>query len=68
MKFLCFGHMLSSVHLFSVVFYVKRSGRVSGQGGLWSLGRTQFSCPSRDLRDQWVTQLRMALKTHSKQQ
>ncbi|XP_076133190.1 ceramide kinase [Alosa pseudoharengus] len=47
------------------LFYVKRSGRGSGQGVLWSLGRTQFSCPSRDLRDQWVTQVRTALKTHS---
>ncbi|XP_031421327.1 ceramide kinase family protein, partial [Clupea harengus] len=47
------------------LFYVKRSGRGSSQKGLWSLGRTHFRCPSRDLRDQWVTQLRTALKTHS---
>ncbi|XP_029574461.1 ceramide kinase-like [Salmo trutta] len=47
------------------VFYVKRSSSGSSYGLLWRLGRTQFSCPSRDLRDQWMTQLRIALKTHS---
>ncbi|CAB1336758.1 unnamed protein product [Coregonus sp. 'balchen'] len=47
------------------VFYVKRSSSGSSYGLLWHLGRTQFSCPSRDLRDQWMTQLRTALKTHS---
>nr|XP_046200557.1 ceramide kinase-like [Oncorhynchus gorbuscha] len=47
------------------VFYVKRSSNGSSYGLLWRLGRTQFSCPSRDLRDQWMTQLRIALKTHS---
>ncbi|KAJ8017080.1 hypothetical protein DPEC_G00014060 [Dallia pectoralis] len=48
------------------VFYVKRTSSRSSNALLWSLGRTQFSCPSRDLRDQWITQLRMALKTHSR--
>ncbi|XP_017576390.1 ceramide kinase family protein [Pygocentrus nattereri] len=43
------------------LFYVKR--RSSG-GRIWTLGRTQFCCPSRDLRDQWVAQLKTALKTH----
>ncbi|XP_064778289.1 ceramide kinase-like isoform X2 [Oncorhynchus masou masou] len=47
------------------VFYVKRSSNGSSYGLLWRLGRTQFSCPSRDLRDQWMTQLRIALKTYS---
>ncbi|XP_023847535.1 ceramide kinase-like isoform X1 [Salvelinus sp. IW2-2015] len=47
------------------VFYVKRSSSGSSYGLLWRLGRTQFSCPSRDVRDQWMTQLRIALKTHS---
>ncbi|XP_071022750.1 ceramide kinase-like [Oncorhynchus clarkii lewisi] len=47
------------------VFYVKRSSNGSSYGLLWRLGRTQFSCSSRDLRDQWMTQLRIALKTHS---
>uniref|UniRef100_A0A3Q4H8N8 Zgc:158263 n=1 Tax=Neolamprologus brichardi TaxID=32507 RepID=A0A3Q4H8N8_NEOBR len=37
----------------------------STYGLLWSLGRTQFSCPSRVLRDQWTNHLRTALKTHS---
>ncbi|XP_066527113.1 ceramide kinase family protein [Hoplias malabaricus] len=50
------------------LFYVKRSSSSSSSGGgrgpTWSLGRTQFSCPSRDLRDQWVAQLKTALKTH----
>ncbi|TSL61241.1 Ceramide kinase [Bagarius yarrelli] len=48
------------------LFYVKRCNTGGGKGPLWSLGRSQFSCPSRDLRDQWVTQLRIALKTHWK--
>ncbi|KAL7859347.1 hypothetical protein SRHO_G00144940 [Serrasalmus rhombeus] len=43
------------------LFYVKRSSR---GGRIWTLGRTQFCCPSRDLRDQWVAQLKTALKTH----
>ncbi|XP_076840178.1 ceramide kinase [Brachyhypopomus gauderio] len=47
------------------LFYVKRSGGGAGRRALWCLGRTKFCCPSRDLRDQWVTQLRTALKTHS---
>ncbi|XP_029521105.2 ceramide kinase-like [Oncorhynchus nerka] len=47
------------------VFYVKHSSNGSSYGLLWRLGRTQFSCPSRDLRDQWMTQLRITLKTHS---
>ncbi|MCJ8741890.1 hypothetical protein PDJAM_G00076090 [Pangasius djambal] len=46
------------------LFYVKRSKTSGGKGPLWSLGRSQFCCPSRDLRDQWVTQLRIALTTH----
>ncbi|KAI5096004.1 ceramide kinase [Silurus meridionalis] len=46
------------------LFYVKRSNTSGGKGPLWSLGRSQFCCLSRDLRDQWVTQLRIALKTH----
>lgn len=49
------------------VFYVKRSSSSgSSHGLLWSLGRAQFSCPSRVLRDQWTRHLRAALKTHSK--
>ncbi|XP_071776002.1 ceramide kinase [Centroberyx gerrardi] len=47
------------------VFYVKRSSGGGSYGLLWRLGRTQFSCPSRVLRDQWTTHLRAALKTHS---
>ncbi|KAA0707147.1 Ceramide kinase [Triplophysa tibetana] len=47
------------------LFYVKRSRRGNTRGTLWSLGRTQFCCPSRDVRDQWITQLRTALQTHS---
>ncbi|XP_071380979.1 ceramide kinase [Centroberyx affinis] len=47
------------------VFYVKRSSGGGSHGLLWRLGRTQFSCPSRVLRDQWTTHLRAALKTHS---
>ncbi|XP_062871689.1 ceramide kinase family protein [Trichomycterus rosablanca] len=45
------------------LFYVKRSSS-SGNGPLWSLGQTLFSCPSHDLRDQWVAQFKTALKTH----
>ncbi|KAK2851358.1 hypothetical protein Q5P01_007634 [Channa striata] len=47
------------------VFYVKRSSSGGSSGLLWRLGRTQFSCPSRVLRDQWTKHLRTALKTHS---
>uniref|UniRef100_A0A3B5AZ73 Ceramide kinase-like n=1 Tax=Stegastes partitus TaxID=144197 RepID=A0A3B5AZ73_9TELE len=47
------------------VFYVKRSSGGGSGGLLWRLGRTQFSCPSRVLRDQWTKHLRAALKTHS---
>uniref|UniRef100_A0A8C9YPK0 Zgc:158263 n=1 Tax=Sander lucioperca TaxID=283035 RepID=A0A8C9YPK0_SANLU len=47
------------------VFYVKRSSSGSSYGLLWRLGRIQFSCPSRVLRDQWTKHLRTALKTHS---
>ncbi|XP_072223974.1 ceramide kinase [Leuresthes tenuis] len=47
------------------VFYVKRSSSRGSYGLLWRLGRTQFSCPSRVLRDQWIKHLRIALKTHS---
>ncbi|XP_031701475.1 ceramide kinase [Anarrhichthys ocellatus] len=47
------------------VFYVKRSSSGSSYGLLWRLGRTQFSCLSRVLRDQWTKHLRTALKTHS---
>ncbi|XP_047452988.1 ceramide kinase family protein [Mugil cephalus] len=47
------------------VFYVKRSSSGGTQGLLWRLGRTQFSCPSRVLRDQWTQHLRTAVKTHS---
>uniref|UniRef100_A0A667ZWI0 Zgc:158263 n=2 Tax=Myripristis murdjan TaxID=586833 RepID=A0A667ZWI0_9TELE len=46
------------------VFYVKRSSSGGSYGLLWRLGRTQFSCPSRVLRDQWTQHLRAALKTH----
>lgn len=48
------------------VFYVKRNSSGGSTGLLWRLGRTQFSCPSRALRDQWTKHLRTALKTHSK--
>lgn len=48
------------------VFYIKRSRSRSTYGLLWNLGRTQFSCPSRVLRDQWTNHLRTALKTHSR--
>ncbi|XP_073326122.1 ceramide kinase [Pagrus major] len=47
------------------VFYVKRFSSGGSYGLLWRLGRTQFSCPSRALRDQWTKHLRTALKTHS---
>ncbi|XP_044067562.1 ceramide kinase family protein isoform X2 [Siniperca chuatsi] len=47
------------------VFYVKRISSGSSCGLLWRLGRTQFSCPSRVLRDQWTKHLTTALKTHS---
>lgn len=47
------------------VFYIKRCRRAASSGVLWRLGQTQFTCPSRVLRDQWVKQLRTALKTHS---
>lgn len=47
------------------VFYVKRSSSGNSSGLLWRLGRTQFSCLSRVLRDQWTKHLRTALKTHS---
>lgn len=47
------------------VFYVKRCSSGSSHGLLWRLGRTQFSSPSRVLRDQWTKYLRAALKTHS---
>ncbi|CAG07450.1 unnamed protein product, partial [Tetraodon nigroviridis] len=30
----------------------------------WTLGRTQFSCPSRVLRDQWIKDLRAAVKNY----
>lgn len=48
------------------VFYVKRCSSGGSHGLLWRLGRTQFTCPSRVLRDQWTKHLRTALKTHSK--
>ncbi|KAM9343692.1 ceramide kinase [Pholidichthys leucotaenia] len=47
------------------VFYVKRTSSGDSYGLLWGLGQTQFSCPSRVLRDQWTKHLRTALKTHS---
>ncbi|XP_024148588.1 ceramide kinase family protein isoform X1 [Oryzias melastigma] len=47
------------------VFYVKRSSSTGSCGLLWRLGRTQFSCPSRVLRDQWIKNLRIAVKTHT---
>ncbi|XP_059383933.1 ceramide kinase family protein isoform X1 [Carassius carassius] len=47
------------------LFYVKCGSKGNGIGVQRSLGRTQFCCPSRDVRDQWITQLRTALKTHS---
>lgn len=53
------------VYHLSPVFYVKRCSSGSSYGLLWRLGQTQFSCPSRVLRDQWTKHLRTALKTHS---
>ncbi|XP_033825822.1 ceramide kinase family protein [Periophthalmus magnuspinnatus] len=47
------------------VFYIKRCSRVGSSGVLWRLGQTQFTCPSRVLRDQWIKHLQTALKTHS---
>lgn len=47
------------------VFYIKRCSRAGSSGVLWRLGQTQFTCPSRVLRDQWIKQLHTALKTHS---
>ncbi|CAJ1085270.1 ceramide kinase family protein [Xyrichtys novacula] len=47
------------------VFYVKRCSNGGSHGLLWRLGRTQFSCLSRVLRDQWTKHLKAALKTHS---
>ncbi|CAL8368510.1 unnamed protein product [Lota lota] len=47
------------------VFYVKRSSSGGSYGLLWRFGRTQFSCASRALRDQWTSHLSTALKTHS---
>uniref|UniRef100_A0AAV2LYJ9 DAGKc domain-containing protein n=1 Tax=Knipowitschia caucasica TaxID=637954 RepID=A0AAV2LYJ9_KNICA len=47
------------------VFYVQRCNRSGSSGVLWRLGQTQFTCPSRVLRDQWIKHLRAALKTHS---
>ncbi|KAJ0064293.1 hypothetical protein NL108_001611, partial [Boleophthalmus pectinirostris] len=47
------------------VFYIKRCSRVGSSGVLWRLGQTQFTCPSRALRDQWIKHLQTALKTHS---
>lgn len=49
-----------------LVFYVKRCRSGGSYGLLWRLGRTQFSCPSRVLRDQWIKNLRTAVKTHGK--
>ncbi|KAK7878483.1 hypothetical protein WMY93_030319 [Mugilogobius chulae] len=47
------------------VFYIKRCSRAGSSGVLWRLGQTQFTCPSRVLRDQWIKHLQTALKTHS---
>ncbi|CAL8323520.1 unnamed protein product [Merluccius merluccius] len=47
------------------VFYVRRSSSGGSYGLLWRFSRTQFSCASRALRDQWTSYLRTALKTHS---
>ncbi|KAF7660113.1 hypothetical protein LDENG_00287810 [Lucifuga dentata] len=47
------------------VFYVKRSSGGGSYGLLWRLGQTQFRCPSRVLRDQWMRHLRTAVRTHS---
>lgn len=66
---LCLPHggimVLQHFQHLSTVFYVKRSSTGSSYGLLWTLGRTQFSVPSRVLRDQWTKHLRAALKTHS---
>lgn len=59
MKMVFFWHL-------PLVFYVKRCRSGGSCGLLWRLGRTQFSCPSRVLRDQWVKNLRTATKTHGK--
>lgn len=48
-----------------LVFYVKRSSSGGSYGLLWRFGRIQFKCASRALRDQWIINLRTALKTHS---
>lgn len=53
----------TNLFFFVLVFYVKRNSS-RGRGPVWSLGQTLFTCPSNDLRDQWVTQLKTALKTH----
>lgn len=47
------------------VFYIKRCSGGGSSGALWRLGQTQFTCPSRVLRDQWIKHLRTAIKTHS---
>ncbi|KAF7209774.1 ceramide kinase [Nothobranchius furzeri] len=47
------------------VFYVKRSRGWGTDGLLWSLGRIQFSCPSRVLKTMWTDALTTAVKTHS---
>lgn len=47
-----------------LVFYVTRCRSGGSYGLLWRLGRTQFSCPSRVLRDQWIKNLRTAVKNH----
>lgn len=49
-----------------LVFYVTRYRSGGSYGLLWRLGRTQFSCPSRVLRDQWIKNLRTAVKNHGK--
>ncbi|MBN3322524.1 CERK1 kinase, partial [Atractosteus spatula] len=43
------------------VFYVQRSSR----SPRWSVGRTVFTAPSQDLRDQWVNGLRSRVQQHS---
>lgn len=58
-------HTVDFWHL-PLVFYVKRCRSGGTYGLLWRLGRTQFSCPSRVLRDQWIKNLRTAVKTHGK--
>ncbi|KAG5838238.1 hypothetical protein ANANG_G00221660 [Anguilla anguilla] len=47
------------------VFSVKRGRHGGGSARLWTVGRTQFTCSSRDLRDHWVTKLRAALREKS---